>query len=230
MSDQISALTPAQRHAARVLWDFHNLTRAPDGPVDAIIAAGSHDLRVAEYAADLMVRRLAPVLVVSGGYGKVTAQIWKETEADKFADVARSRGVRVQQIIVEPVAANTGENVTLSRERLEASGYTPKRLLFVTKPYMKRRAYATATMQWPGVEWFVDAPTLTFDEYPNQEVPLERMVNLMVGDLQRIKLYGGTWQTPQDVPDEVWSSYNLLVDSGFDNFVLPERDEGSTAK
>jgi hypothetical protein len=40
----------------------------------------------------------------------------------------------------------------------------------------------------------------------------------MVGDLQRIKLYGAPpfhFQIPQEIPEEVWAAYELLVTAGY---------------
>lgn len=91
----------------------------------------------------------------------------------------------------------------------------------MTKPYMKRRALATAEKQWPEVEWYVAAPDISMNAYPTADVPLDRMLNLMVGDLQRIAVYAEQgFQVPQDIPHEVWTAWQVLVDAGYDQFVL----------
>ena len=79
------------RHAG-VLWDYH---RVPSDvrPSDFILAMGNHDTRVAEHAAELWRSGFATVLVVSGGYGKITQASWQTSEAERFAEIARSRGV-----------------------------------------------------------------------------------------------------------------------------------------
>lgn len=206
---------------ARTLWDFHvghfGVERA-----DFILALGSHDERIAEYAAKLYLAGLAPWLVTSGGFGKVTRHTWRVTEGEKFAMTAEGLGVPRSAIIVEADATNTGDNVTKTRDILEARGIHVATGILVTKPYMCRRAYATAAKQWPEIKWLVAAPPLTFDEYPNDEVPLDRMINLMVGDLQRLRVYGEKgFQIPVEVPESVWSSYERLRDAGYDEFVIP---------
>ncbi|WP_232836812.1 YdcF family protein [Lentzea terrae] len=55
-------------------------------------------------------------------------------------------------ILVEPKAANTGQNVSLSRALLAAHGCEPRSVLLISKPYMERRAYATCRKVWPEVE------------------------------------------------------------------------------
>jgi hypothetical protein len=45
---------------------------------------------------------------------------------------------------------------------------------------------------------------------------MERVINIMVGDLQRIRIYPAKgFQIPQDIPDEVWTAYERLVKWGF---------------
>jgi hypothetical protein len=45
----------------------------------------------------------------------------------------------------------------------------------------------------------------------------------MVGDLQRIKIYGENgFQAPQEIPEQVWAAYRQLVDLGFTDRLLKE--------
>jgi len=45
---------------------------------------------------------------------------------------------------------------------------------------------------------------------------MERVIDMMVGDLQRIRLYPEKgFQIPQEIPDGVWVAYEKLVDWGF---------------
>ena len=93
--------------------------------------------------------------------------------------------------------------------------------IIVTKPYMKRRALATAMKQWPEVRWWVSAPEITFDKYPNRDVPERQMIELMVGDLQRLEVYAGReFQVPQEIPTDVWDAYDALVALGYDQYVI----------
>jgi hypothetical protein len=86
---------------------------------------------------------------------------------------------------------------------------------------MRYRALATAQKQWAEVEWFVTSPNLSFDDYPNDEVPSQTMVELMVGDLQRMAVYAQDGlQVPVEIPEAVWEAYETLVAAGFDRFVI----------
>ena len=205
---------------AKILWDYHNIDQLLPSHADFVLAAGSHDDRVGIYAAKLVHEGIAPLLVVSGGFGKVTSSTSRQTEASRL-EIALAQGVREQAVLVEDRATNTGENIVLTRELFEQHGIGASSGLIVTKPYMKRRALATALKQWPGVTWSVAGPPLSFESYPSAEVPEGRMIELMVGDLQRIKLYAEQgFQVEQPIPDEVWQAYKELTTSGFDRYVF----------
>lgn len=209
------------RSSAKVLWDFHNVDCDVPPKVDFVLALGSHDRRVAKRAAQLVLADQAPVLITAGGLGKVTSQRWQRTEAEQFADVAIILGVDAERIIVEPVSKNTGENITYARDLLAKSGHRAATGLLVTKPYMRYRALATARKQWPDPKWFVASPELSFDEYPTDDVPERTMIELMVGDLQRMDHYAAIGlQIRVAIPPIVWRAYDELVEAGFDRYVI----------
>lgn len=52
----------------------------------------------------------------------------------------------------EPKAADTGQNITFSRELLAGGDVEVESLLLDSKPYMERRSYATCRKLWPEVE------------------------------------------------------------------------------
>ena len=123
----------------------HKLTRS-----NAAIVLGSHDIRVAEWAAQLYLDGLTPYLLFSGGFGNLTRGSFSQPEADIFADIARRRCVPSDSILIENKSTNTGENIQFSYEVLLQSGVSMDRLILVQKPYMERRTYATFIKQWPG--------------------------------------------------------------------------------
>lgn len=64
---------------------------------------------------------------------------------------------------------------------------------------------------------------LSYAEYPNENIPKELLINIMVGDLQRIKIYPAKgFQIPQDIPDDVWSTYERLVALGYTQHLVKE--------
>jgi uncharacterized SAM-binding protein YcdF (DUF218 family) len=206
--------------AACLIWDYHHMNHSLEKS-DCIFALGSHDLRVAEWAAQLWLEGWAPLLLLSGGLGNFTQGMWTEKEADKFAAIARKMGVPDEVILIENQSTNTGENILFSKALLAARGLDPQRFIVVQKPYMERRSYATFKKHMPEKELLVTSPPLTYDDYPNEEIPLDRIINIMVGDLQRIKEYPAKgFQIEQEIPEEVWDAFELLVREGYGQHLI----------
>ena len=201
---------------AKKLWDYHHLNDAMVKS-DCILALGSHDTRVADRAAELFLEGWAPVLIFSGGLGNVTRGIWTETEADKFAAIAVKKGVPENAILIENKSSNTGENILFTQKLLQEKNLDPQNFIVVQKPYMERRSYATFKKHWPQKNILVTSPQISFDDYPNSEIPVERVINIMTGDLQRIKIYPDKgFQIPQEIPDDIWDAFEQLVALGYD--------------
>ncbi|HMH32377.1 MAG TPA: YdcF family protein [Puia sp.] len=204
------------------LWDYHHVNHSIE-KADCILVLGSHDLRVAERGAELFLDRWAPLLVFSGGLGNFTKTLWTETEADLFAKIARDKGVPEKGILIENKSTNTGENILFTQQLLKERKLDPQSFLLVQKPYMERRSYATFKKHWPGKKLLVTSPQISFEAYPTPEIPLEKVINIMVGDLQRIKLYPAkNFQIAQDIPDEIWQAFGRLVELGFNGHLVPD--------
>jgi uncharacterized SAM-binding protein YcdF (DUF218 family) len=177
---------------------------------------GSNDLRVAEHGADLYLRGLAPRIVFSGNVGRLTEGVFQKSEAECFADVARAKGVPDSAILIETRSTNTGENIAFSRELLARAGIDPQRLIVVQKPYMERRAYATFMNFWPGKDIRAASPPISFADYPTVTLGKELIINVLVGDVQRIRVYPAKgFQIAQPMPDEVSEAWRELVDRGY---------------
>jgi uncharacterized SAM-binding protein YcdF (DUF218 family) len=206
---------------ARTLWDYHHVHHALE-KADCIIVLGSHDTRVAERGAEVFLDGWAPFLVVSGHLGALTRAMWSRPEAEVFADVAIARGVPRERILIESRSTNTGENVDFSRQLLAEKGIRPKKAIAVQKPYMERRTLATFAQRWPELQVVVTSPQIDFDAYPTGEIRRDDVIHIMVGDLQRLVVYGRKgWSAPQDVPPEVMTAYEQLVAAGYTRRLLP---------
>jgi len=205
---------------ARKLWNYHHINHSPEKS-DCILVLGSHDPRVAERGAELYLQGFAPILIFSGGLGNFTKGIWTETEADQFATIALNRGVPADAIRIENKSTNTGENILFTQQLLKEEGLDPQSFIVVQKPYMERRSFATIKMHWPDKKVIVTSPQISFEDYPNEEIPLETVINILVGDLQRITIYPEQgFQIFQEIPDEVWSAYEQLVSLGYDKHLI----------
>lgn len=207
---------------AQILWDYHH-TNHELKKSDCILALGSHDLRVSERAAQLYLDEWAPLLIFSGGLGRLTAGAWIKPEAERFAEIAISMGVPQHAILIENASTNTGENILFTQQLLLQKNLNPHSFIVVQKPYMERRSLATFTKHWPDKEVLVTSPQVSFLNYATEEIPLEKVINIMAGDLQRIREYPKKgFQTEQYIPDRVWKAYEKLVASGYNKQLISE--------
>jgi len=202
-------------HLAKKIWDYHHVNQKLV-PSDCILTLGSHDTRVAERAAELYHEGWAPLLIFAGGLGRLTSDLWSEPEADLFARIAEEKGVPKESILIENRSTNTGENIQLVKRLLNEKRLDPQSFIIVQKPYMERRSFATFAKNWPEKNFVVTSPQIPFEEYPNEEISLEHVINIMIGDLQRIKIYPEKgFQIYQEIPADVWNAYERLVTLGF---------------
>ena len=207
---------------AKKLWNYHHVNHYLKKS-DCILALGSHDLRVAERAAELYLQGYAPLVIMSGGLGNFTKDMWTEKEADQFAAIAIRKGVPEKNILIENRSTNTGENILFTQKLLEEKELNPQSFIVVQKPYMERRSYATFKKHWPDKKLVVTSPQISFEEYPTDEITMERVINIMVGDLQRIKKYPEMgFQIYQDIPADVWNACKSLIALGFDKHLMKD--------
>jgi uncharacterized SAM-binding protein YcdF (DUF218 family) len=213
-------VTPEALKLATILWDYHHMKHLVK-KCDCILVLGSHDLRVAERGAELYLQGYAPIIIFSGGLGRLTQDMWSETEAEQFAKIAIEKGVPKETILIENKSTNTGENILFTQQLLKEHNLTPQSFIVVQKPYMERRSYATFKKHWPDKEVIVTSPQISFADYPTSEIPLEKVINIMVGDLQRIRVYAEKgFQVYQEIPEYVWQAYEQLVSLGFDKQLI----------
>ncbi|MFA6410347.1 MAG: YdcF family protein [Candidatus Buchananbacteria bacterium] len=213
--------------AAKKIWDYHHLNHKLE-KADCILVLGSNDLRVAKRGAQLFLEGFAPYIVFSGtGFGHKNDLLstswskWQKSEAEVFAEAAEKLGVPKAKIIIEKESQNTGQNIINSKKLLASLGLNPKKIILVQKPYMERRAYATFKNFWPKAKVIVTSPQLSFEKYPNKEISKDKLINIMVGDLQRIKIYPEKgFQIPQEIPDDVWQAYEKLIAAGYDKHLV----------
>ena len=206
---------------AELIWDYH-LLHHPLEKADCVFALGCHDAGVASYAAELVLEGWADTLLISGGvmFDKDSSGM---TEAEYFRAIAMEKGVPAANIIIENKATNTGENFQFMDSVLWQSGLEVSKIIVVQKPYMERRTYATGMMQWKNRQLILASEKISFKQYLEKGIPRDRILNTMVGDLQRIKLYPEKgFQLYQEIPDRVWEAFEELVSYGFDKRLVKE--------
>jgi uncharacterized SAM-binding protein YcdF (DUF218 family) len=210
---------------ASLLWEYHHLNHKLCKK-DCILAFGSHDTRVAERAADLYHQSFAEFIIFTGGLGRITKNIWGKSEAEKFKEIAITLGVPSDRIFIETKSTNTGENISFTKQLIEKEKLMFKNFIVVDKPFRERRTYVTLKKQWSTLDFIITSPENSYEEYCNyynesSEFNISDFIHIMVGDLQRIELYGKNgFQIPQDIPQNVIEAYKRLVENGFDRDLI----------
>jgi len=202
---------------ADLIWGYHQMAH-PLRPCAAAVGLGSHDLGVATFAAELYHAGLFPVIVFSGATSKTTASRFPRGEAVHYREHAMSLGVPDSAILVEPEASNTGQNIAYSRNMLDRADISVTSLLLISKPYMERRAYATCRKVWPQVDAVCASEPLKFEDYLKAIGDEKLVIDMLVGDLQRVIEYPKQgFAIEQVVPEDVLAAYDRLIQAGFDS-------------
>ncbi|MEC3952497.1 YdcF family protein [Nocardia sp. CDC153] len=218
-----TTLPPQHRSDVEILWNYNQLHHEPH-PVDVGIGLGGHDFGVATYTADLYRAGTFPLIVFTGANAPTTVDRFPRGEAVHFRERAIDLGVPADAILVEPNATNTGENIDFTRALLKERGYLDsiKSVMLISRPYQQRRSYAICRKRWPEVEVICGSLPLALDDYVASIGDAERVINMLVGDTQRIWVYPAKgWAIEQDVPEAVRNAYSRLVDAGFTRRLLP---------
>ncbi len=208
------------RADVETLWEYHNM-RHESRPCDVGIGLGSHDLGVAVVAVDLFHQGMFPLVVFTGANAPTTLDRFPRGEAVHYREYAIDHGVPADAVLIETEATNTAENLTLTRDLLAERGVKPRSVLLMSRPYQQRRAFATCKKVWPEVDVLCASRPLTLDEYVVSIGDVKRVIDMLVGDTQRIEEYAGRgYAIPQQVPPTVQAAYDRLVEAGFTSRLL----------
>ncbi|MEU2470417.1 YdcF family protein [Streptomyces sp. NPDC012842] len=200
---------------ARVLWDYHQMHHELR-PCSVAIGLGSHDLGVADTAADLYKRGMVSLIVFTGATSPTTRERMPRGEAVHYRERALELGVPSSAVLVEPRARNTGENIRLSRALLAEAGVDVESVLLISKPYEERRAYATTRKLWPDVEIVSASTSMPIDDYVGSLGNARLVFDMLVGALQRLLIYPQQgFMISQAVPKDVMAAYGRLRRAGF---------------
>jgi uncharacterized SAM-binding protein YcdF (DUF218 family) len=203
------------RADVETLWRYHDMHHELR-PCDVGIGLGSHDLGVAVIATRLFHEGLFSWIVFTGANAPTTVERFPRGEAVHYREYAVEQGVPAESILVEPRATNTAENLEYSRQLLGERRISVKSVLIMSRPYQQRRAYATCKLIWPEVDVVCASNPLELDDYVRSIGDPRRVVNMLVGDTQRIEVYAERgFAIPQEMPDEVQAAFGRLVAAGY---------------
>jgi uncharacterized SAM-binding protein YcdF (DUF218 family) len=203
------------RADVETLWRYHDMCHELR-PCDVGIGLGSHDLGVAVIATRLFHAGLYPWIVFTGANAPTTAERFPRGEAVHYREYAVAQGVPTRTILVEPRATNTAENLECARELLAERQIPVRSVLIMSRPYQQRRAYATCKLVWPEVDVVCASDPLELDDYVRSIGNPRRVVDMLVGDTQRIEVYAERgFAISQEMPDEVGAAFARLVVAGY---------------
>jgi uncharacterized SAM-binding protein YcdF (DUF218 family) len=210
------------RAHVKILWDYHDLHHELH-TCDIGVGLGSHDLGVADHLAELHTGGYFPLAVFTGANAPTTVERFPRGEAVHYRERALELGVPDAAILVEPCATNTAENIEFTRELLAEKGIIAESLLLVSRPYQQRRAFATAKKIWPDVDIICSSQRTPLDDYVRSIGDVDRVINMLVGDTQRITVYANRgFAIAQDLPGHVDAAYQRLVDAGYTARLIAE--------
>ncbi len=218
-------MTDEAMELAETIWSFMQLGQTP-AVADLMLVFGTNDLRVATVAAGYFQAGLAPMAMTTGGIahqGDLLATPWDRPEAVIFAEEMIRCGVPADRILIEPCATNTAANVQLARRLIEARpAPRPRQMVAVVKPFMQRRVAAAMAVHWPELPFTLASWDTSFAGYCTPDLPPGKVLNIMLGDLQRLWVYAARgWSAPQPIPQAVRQAFERLVELGYREHLLP---------
>jgi DUF218 domain len=201
---------------AEDLWNYLRLGQEVQ-EAQCLLVFGGHDLGVAHRAVELYQDEVAPWILISGGSANVPARSKFETEAEAIAGIIYQNGIPEKSVLIERIASNTSENFWLSAELLRDNHLDFDDFLVVQKPYSERRTLATARRRWPSKNVRVTSEVIEFDKYCAGEIPTQRILSMIAGEVIRLDNYArsGLLDLDEPVPSAVIDEARQLQDNGY---------------
>jgi hypothetical protein len=192
--------------ARKNLWNY--LSRADEAKESEVIfVLGRDDFAIAAKAAELFKRGFAPLILLTGGRGRLSGAI-EGSEASAFSNYLQKVGIPRGSILLEESSSNTGENISAGLEKLRAEGISPKRVLLVTHGSHMRRALAVAKARESAIEWLAVPDDCDMSSFPEGELARD-----LLGEIDRLEKYPKLgYFAAQDIPAEVLSARHALED------------------
>ena len=206
----------------KTLWEYMKCNQRVE-KADCIIVLGCEDLNVAKVAVELYLQGYANKIIFTGGLGKVTKEIWKEPEADKFAGYAIENGVPQKAIFIENKSTNTGDNFRFVKSLIEKEKLKITSCIVVCKPYAEKRAYATLKKIMPECKGIVISQEIDIEQYleqyENNIGNSREVIEDLVAVVERMDVFAKRgWQIEIDIPNKVWEAWEQLVKMGYDKY------------
>lgn len=203
-----------------IIYDYLNEKDILPDEADAIVVGGAGPrLDMAERAAEIFHQGITDIIIFSG----FKHPDFTDNEAEILISRAIELGVPKENIIAEPFASNTAENIIFSAKELKKMGRPLHKIILVHRPFMTRRFKATAEAQWPGSKpsFYVTSVEDSLGSYLQREESDEMRrgsLKAVLGDYERITSYAKKgWQTVQPKSQFAEEAYRKLIIEGYES-------------
>lgn len=204
----------------KILWDYLNLKEKIEKS-DCILGLGSQDRRVAIYCSELFLAGFAPLIIFSGGIGRLTDRSWGKTESEEFLKISISLGVPKEKIIIENKSTNTKENILFTKKVIINKNLKLKKIIVVTQPFLERRAKEVFKKFLPNKNSFFSYLDIDFESFINTQISKDDLINMMVGEVQRLITYSSKGYLPyQGISDKVKEATKRLIKRGYTKYLI----------
>ena len=165
---------------------------------DIIFIPGSGFGALARTAARLYHQGMAPLILPSGRYGKLTGRFEGSkdtppifpkrrypTEWAFMKDILIQEGVSEKDILKEDLATYTYENAIYSRQVTDACGLTIKKAILCCQAYHARRCRLYYEILYPDTRFYV-CPTNTLGITRENWYSSQEKIDIVLGELSRL--------------------------------------------
>jgi hypothetical protein len=177
---------------------------------DVIIGFGSDCSEIAHHIAALYKKKFAPLVLFTGGRGRLTGNI-QGTEAAFLQRIAIEDGVPEEAIVIEEESTNALENVQLGLGLLTKNGISIERVIATAQPPLQRRIWATIQKQFPLVE-VINCPLSWEESLEHLEANeiIEKCI-MAVGEVERLVRYSKEGDIERhEIPAAVRKAYDRI--------------------
>lgn len=186
---------------------------------DAIVALGNMDLRIPRRAAELWHEDIAPVVVATGGIGRLTPKSWAKPEAVMFAEELLRANVPPSDVLIEDKSTNVPENISLAAKSLRGRKENSRRLVLVALPFAERRILALCHKQFSDIDVQVTSPDISYSQFANEVIDREETINLIVGEMERLEKFPAKgFSVAEAIPKKILIAAGKLIDAGYDKY------------
>jgi uncharacterized SAM-binding protein YcdF (DUF218 family) len=183
------------------IWGFLSVVHPPV-PSDVIFVFGHRSLELPRRAAGLYAAGWSTRLLVTGGFGPMSREVFSKAEALVFKDELLRLGIPESAITTEDIAGNILENVHFGVNALRVAGHQPQSALLVAKSFAMRRCLATFAQHYPDIDVCGCPPVESL--VVQRDRPWPAFARRLLGELRRLDDYAAVGDiTVQKIPSAV---------------------------